>query len=258
LIFFVVFSVVTVLQPYYAAALSPPVAAIIGTGVAAAWWREDVPVSQSIGLAVIVVGTVGYAAWLVSAPAARVPGWLFPAIIAVGIAAAGLIAWSLAPRNSIPFAAAVAAAVVAVSLAPAAASVSLAARNENAFDTPFESARAQEDVTFGAGQQAAVGLQSQIPILQTRGGDTPDLMAAQSVGLPSLLIYDSGLEVLPIGGLDGTTPSPTLAQLQADIRKGLFHLAQVVSATDPQLAWISHRCARLSKTLYFCTPGDGD
>jgi len=253
-IFFVVFSVVTVLQPYYAAALSPPVAAIIGTGVAAAWSREDVPVSRSIGLAVIVVGTAGYAAWLVSASAARVPGWLFPAIIAVGIAAAGVIAWSLAPRRPVPFAAALA----AVSLAPAAASVSLAARNENAFDTPFESARLQEDVTLAAGQQATAGLKSQVPILRTRGGDTRDLMAAQSVGLPSLLIYDSGLEVLPIGGLDGTTPSPTLAQLQADIRNSVFHLAQVVTATDPQLAWITGHCVRLSKTLYFCTPSDGD
>jgi 4-amino-4-deoxy-L-arabinose transferase-like glycosyltransferase len=256
-IFFTVFSAVTVLQPYYAAAMSPAVAAIIGTGVAAAWSRDLVPVSRTIGLAIIVVGTVAYAAWLVSA-SARAPGWLFPAVIAAGIAAAGLIAWSLAPRRSVPFAAALAAGVVAVSLAPAVASVSLAARNENAFDTPFESARVQEDVTLGSGTQAAVRLRTQIPGLQQREGSAPYLLAAQSVGLPSLLIYDSGLEVLPIGGLDGTTPSPTLAQLQADIRKGLFHVAQVVSASDPQLTWITQHCARLNKVLYFCVPGNGN
>jgi hypothetical protein len=36
-----------------------------------------------------------------------------------------------------------------------------------------------------------------------------------------------------------------------------FHLAQVFTATDPQLVRITGHCVRLSKTLYFCTPSDG-
>ena len=153
--FFAVFSVITTLWPYYTAALSPSAAAIIGAGVAAARSRERVPVSRTIGLAVIVAGTAAYAAWLVSS-SARAPGWLVPAIIAVGIAATGLIVWSLAGRRSVPFAVALAASLVAVSLAPAVASFSLAAHGESAFDTPFESARVQEAVARGLGKQAAV------------------------------------------------------------------------------------------------------
>jgi 4-amino-4-deoxy-L-arabinose transferase-like glycosyltransferase len=253
--FFVVFSVVTALQPYYTAALSPPTAAIIGAGVAAARSRERAPVSQTIGLAVIVAGTTAYAAWLVSS-AARAPGWLVPAIIAIGIAATGVILWSLAGRRSVPFAAALVAGLVAVSLAPAVASVSLAAHHQGAFDTPFESARAQETVAILTGEQGVVIVRAAIPNWQDTENGAPYLMAAQSIGLPSLIIYDTGLEALPIGGYDGTTPSPTLAQLQADIRHGLFHLVWIGSATDPRLRWITANCLQLAKHYYDCVPTD--
>jgi hypothetical protein len=152
-------------RPYYTAALSPAAAAIIGAGVAAARSRERVPVSRTIGLAVIVAGTAAYAAWLVSS-SARAPGWLVPAIVAVGIAATGLIVWSLARRRSVPFAAALVAGLVAVSLAPA------------------------------------------------------------------------------------------LAQLQAGIRHGLFHLVWISSGTDPRLRWITTHCTQLSKRFYDCVPAN--
>jgi 4-amino-4-deoxy-L-arabinose transferase-like glycosyltransferase len=251
LTFFAVFSVVTVLRPYYTAALSPSAAAIIGAGVAAARSRDRAPVSWTIGLAVIVAGTAGYAVWLVPS-SARAPGWLIPAVIAVGAAAAGLIIWSLAGHRSVPFAAALAASLVAVSLAPAVASVSLAAHDESAFDTPFESARVQEDVALGLGEQAIVSVRAAIPSWQRIENGTPYLMAAQSIGLPSVIIYDTGLEALPIGGYDGTTPSPTLGQLQADIRHGLFHLVWIDFAADPRLQWITTHCTQLMKRLFDC------
>jgi 4-amino-4-deoxy-L-arabinose transferase-like glycosyltransferase len=249
--FFAVFSTITTLWPYYTAALSPAAAAIIGAGVAAARSRERAPVSRTIGLAVIVAGTAAYAAWLVSS-AAGAPGWLVPAIIAVGIAATGLIVWSLVSRRSAP--AALVAGLVAVSLAPAAASVSLAAHSESAFDTPFESARVQEAVARGLGKQAAIDVQTAIPAYQDTQNGARYLMAAQSAALPSLIIYDTGLEALPIGGFDGTTPSPTLAQLQNDIRHGLFHLVWIDSGTDPRLRWITTHCVQISKRFYDCVP----
>ena len=253
--FFAVFSMITTLWPYYTAALSPPAAAIIGAGVAAARSRERAPVSQTIGLAVIVAGTAAYAAWLASS-SARAPGWLVPAIIAAGIAATGLIVWSLAGRRSVPFAAALVAGLVAISLAPTVASVSLAAHSESAFDTPFESARVQEAVALGLGKQAAIAVQTAIPEWQDTENGAPYLMAAQSAELPSLIIYDTGLEALPIGGFDGTTPSPTLAQLQADIRQGLFHLVWIASGTDPRLRWITTHCTQISKRFYDCVPAN--
>jgi 4-amino-4-deoxy-L-arabinose transferase-like glycosyltransferase len=256
--FFVVFSAITTLWPYYTAALSPAAAAIIGAGVAAARSRERAPVSWTIGLAVIVAGTAAYAAWLVSS-AAGAPGWLVPAIIAAGIVATGVTVWSLARRRSVPFDAALAAGLVAVALAPAVASVSLAAHSESAFDTPFESARLQEAVALGLGKQAVSAVQATIPAWRHIGNGTPYLLAAQSALLPSAIIYDSGLEALPIGGFDGTTPSPTLAQLQADIQHGLFHLVWISSATDPRLLWFTNHCSQLTQRLYYCggTPPAG-
>jgi 4-amino-4-deoxy-L-arabinose transferase-like glycosyltransferase len=251
--FFAVFSMITTLWPYYTAALSPAAAAIIGAGVAAARSRERAPVNWTIGLAVIIAGTAAYAAWLVSS-AAGAPGWLVPAIIAVGIAATGLIVWSLVSRRSVLFAAALVAGLVAVSLAPAVASVSLAAHSESAFDTPFESARVQEAVARGLGKPTAIAVQAVIPEWQDTENGAPYLMAAQSAALPSLIIYDTGLEALPIGGFDGTTPSPTLAQLQADIRQGLFHLVWIASGTDPRLRWITTHCVQISKRFYDCVP----
>jgi hypothetical protein len=183
------------------------------------------------------------------------PGWLVPAIIVVGVAATGVIVWSLLRPRSVPFAGALAAGLVAVALAPAVASVSLAAHDEGAFDTPFESARVQEDVALGLGKQAVVALQDTIPFWQDAANGTPYLMAAQSALLPSAIIYDTGLEAVPIGGFDGTTPSPTLAQLQADIRHGLLHLVWISSAaSDPRLQWVTTHCIRLTQRLYDCVP----
>ncbi len=143
-----------------------------------------------------------------------------------------------------------------MSLAPAVASVSLAAHSQSAFDTPFESARMQEAVALGLGKQAAIAVQTVIPEWQDTENGAPYLIAAQSAALPSLIIYDTGLEALPIGGFDGTAPSPTLAQLRADIRHGLFRLVWIDSGTDPRLRWITTHCLHLSKRTYDCVPAN--
>jgi 4-amino-4-deoxy-L-arabinose transferase-like glycosyltransferase len=256
LTFFAVFSVVTVIRPYYTAALSPAVAAIIGAGVAAARSQERARASWPAGLAVIVVGTMAYAAWLVSS-AASAPGWLGPAVIAAGIAATGVIVWSLASDRSVPFMAAILGGLGAVLLAPAVASVSVAALGEGAFDTPFESAQAQEAIALTTGKEAIATAGPAIAALLSMDGGARYVMAAQSIGQPSVIIYETGLEALPIGGYDGTTPSPTLAQLQADIRHGLFHLVWISSATDPRLRWITDHCEQLTKRLYDCGTARG-
>jgi hypothetical protein len=223
--------------------------------VAAARSPERAPVRWTLGLAVIVAGTVAYAGWLVSS-AGRAPGWLVPAIIAVGIAVVaflgGVAVWSLRRLRPVPFTAALGAGLAAVLLAPAVASISLVTHSESAFDTPFESAREQEAVALSLGRQGIIAVANAIPIYQHLDGGAPYLMAAQSALLPSAIIYDTGLEALPIGGFDGTTPSPTLAQLQADIQKGLFHLAWISSATDPRLQWIVTNCMQISKRLFIC------
>ena len=71
-----------------------------------------------------------------------------------------------------------------------------------------------------------------------------------------MFIYDTGLEALPIGGFTGTIPSPTLGQLQADIRQAEFHLVWTATDTDPRLAWIASHCSQLSPRFYTCVPAD--
>ncbi len=251
---FAVFSAITVINAYYTAALSPAVAAIIGAGVAAAWSQEGITVARGVGMELIVVGTAAYAVWLVSASGVQRPGWLVPAVIAVAVIAVCVTAWALVAETGAWLAAALAAGLIAVSLAPAVAAASVAVSRHGAFDTPFESARIAQDVAL-AGQTPAV-INLDIAGWQTRQDGAPDLMAAQTVALASLVIYDRGIEALPIGGVDGTTPSPTLSQLQADIRQGVFHLVWILSDTDPRLRWIASHCSHLVRRFYLCQPAD--
>ena len=94
-----------------------------------------------------------------------------------------------------------------LALVPAVASASLAANRQGAFDTPFEPARTAEAVAQAGHKVAAFTV---APLLSQRDG-APYLMAAETEVVPSLVIYSSGLEALPIGGLTGTIPSPTRA-----------------------------------------------
>jgi 4-amino-4-deoxy-L-arabinose transferase-like glycosyltransferase len=251
---FAVFSGITAINAYYTAALSPAVAAIIGAGVAAAWSSEGISVGRGIGLELIVAGTAAYAVWLASAHGAQVPGWLVPALIAVGLAAVGVTAWALVAGTGAWFAAALSAGLIAVSLAPAVAAASVAVSRHGAFDTPFEPATIAQDVAR-AGQTPA-RVNPEITGWQIREDGAPYVVAAQTVALPAIIIYDRGLEALPIGGVTGTIPSPTLSQLQADIRRGRFHLVWVLADTDPRMRWIAAHCARLSLRFYDCEPAD--
>ena len=249
---FAVFSAITTINAYYTAALSPPVAAIIGAGTAAAWSGERTTVARPVGLELVVAGTAGYAAWLVSSSGARVPGWLVPAIIAVAAAAIGISVWSLlAPRAGV-WAGALAAGLVSVALVPAVASASLAASSRGAFDTPFEPAQTAQAVEQARHKVAAFNVAS----LQDLQEGAPYLMAAETGVVPSLVIYDSGLEALAIGGLTGTIPSPTLGQLKAAIRAGRFHLVWIATDADPRLTWLASHCSRLSPRFYTCVPAD--
>ena len=67
-------------------------------------------------------------------------------------------------------------------------------------------------------------------ILKSAQAGATYLAATQTSALAAAIIFDSGLEVLPIGGFTGTIPSPTLSELQADIRERRIHL--VLVATD--------------------------
>jgi 4-amino-4-deoxy-L-arabinose transferase-like glycosyltransferase len=258
LILTVTFSAATFVQAYYMAVLTPAIAAILAAALVSVFKSPDTSraggaAARGIGLAVVSAGTTAYAVWLVPAQGAHVPGWLVPAVIAVGAAAVAVAVGSALVKRSVP--AAAAAVLAAALVAPAVASAGLAANHEGFADVPFEPTRLASLSTSGPAQMAALQ-RKVIPALETQRGGAPDLLAAQSSALASVFIYTSGLEALPIGGFTGTIPSPTLSELQADIRSGQFHLVLALTTTDPRIQWIAAHCRHVGGHTYYCVPAD--
>ncbi len=260
----VTFSLATTINAYYTAVLTPAVAALVGAGVAAVWSAERSgqrsAAGRRIGLAAVIAVTAAYAAWLVAAAGPSAPGWLPWAVAAVGLAAMATVLGSLAVRRGALFAAALAAGLIAGSLAPAVASAGLVAHHEGAFDTPFEPAGARDavDAIF---LRTPAQVRLVVPRLEGAQNGAPYLLATQTAALASVFIYDSGLEALPIGGFTGTIPAPTLRQLQDDIRRGRFHLVLAATSTDPRLRWIAAHCLSFGSATavlhnYYCQARD--
>lgn len=252
----VTFSAATYVQTYYTAALTPAIAALLAAAAVSVLLPAKSPrpggaAARRIGLAVVSAGTTAYAVWLIPAQGAHVPGWLAPAVIAVGAVAVAVAIGSTLLKRAVLGTAAVAAAGVAALLAPAAASAGLTANHESAFDTPFEPAKQAALIASVPGLLARV--QGTIPRLQAAQGNAPYLLAVQSSYIASLFIYTSGLEALPIGGFTGTIPSPTLAQLQTDIAENKFHLVVSLSTVDPRMRWIATHCRDLTPRTFLCT-----
>ena len=230
----VTFSLTTTINPYYTAALTPAVAALLGAGAAAARTADRAAPGGRIGLAVAggrhgglrrLAGRLGrgQGTGLAAARGHRGRAWprwprRWPASWS-----AGRRCWRRRwPRGWSPGAA-----------APAVASATLVLRHQGSFDTPFEPARQDRAIrdlfVVGAGPgQAARSRSSSRP-----GSARRTCSRRRAPALASVFIYDTGLEALPIGGFTGTIPSPTLGQLQADIRQGKFHLVLAGTTARP-------------------------
>lgn len=247
------FSTIAVLNAYYLAALTPAIAAILGTGVAVFRTGER---AVRIMLPIAVLLTVIYAVVLIPARGTDVAGWMRPVVLGVGLVAvaAGLVA--VFARRA--FGVSVALALVAVLLAPSIAAAELTAHVRYAEDVPFEPA----DVTarVDEGRLLAAAIERALPYLRRYQAGAPDLIATQTAVIASLYIDASGQEVLPIGGVTGTMPSPTLDELRSDIRAGQFHMVLAYSLADPRIRWISQHCRDISDSaalVYYCQPSDG-
>lgn len=267
-VFLVALSADSSINSYYAAVFSPALAGLVGTGVAVAaaagaagdLARQRRTAGVSAAIAGVVLLTVGYTAWLLPARGTGLPGWLLPVTVAAGVIAAAIVLLRPAGKRravAVTPALGLAAALAAMLLVPAAASVSIASDHLGPFDTPFES-QAVDRATraFLDTIQPAAAL---VPTLENAQFGAPDLMAAQTSALASPFIYVSGREVLPVGGYTGTVPAPTLAELQSMIRQGQFHLVLMTSnATDPRLVWVTRNCqllpnrAQTQFVAYFC------
>ncbi len=259
----VVFSVSTTINPYYTAALSPAIAALLGLGLSLAWEHRASPVTPRAVAASVAV-TCGYAIWLLPSDGVGVVSGL-PAIVGVlGLAAVAVLllpARALTRGGPAIRAGAVTLAAIAVVAAPAAASVSVVAKRFGPFDTPFEGAGASALArTLGGVADQTKAL---LPGLEGAARNQPILMATQTSAVAAPFIYDSGREVLPIGGYTGTIPEPSGPKLRSMIRAGDFHIViQSPTVTDPRLVQVARQCfpvpgasqspGRLRFAVYYC------
>ncbi len=268
----VVFSFGSTINAYYTAALSPPIAAILGGGIVSAWtwwWRaqsaETSTRSRWTRLAPLLVlaimaGTLADQLWLADQHGTAVPGWLAPLVIA-----AGSLAFVLLVASSLPFVgrlaltAAIVVATTAMLVVPASGSALLVNERRSFADTPFESASTAD--LFGALlASSGSGIGAAGKGLERLQLGAPYLMAVDTSAVASEFIDATGKEVLPIGGFTGAIPEPTLGQLESDIRAGKFHLVLLLGKShDPRLVWIATHCRPLGPGgfgIYLCSPAD--
>jgi 4-amino-4-deoxy-L-arabinose transferase-like glycosyltransferase len=256
IVLLIVFSASSTINPYYTAALSPPIAALVGTGASLAWQRRADPRVRAAVAATVLV-SAAYAVWLLPGQGVGLLDGLPEIAIALALAAAALLAIARRTWRT----RAIALASVALLAVPAVASASIVTNAFGPFDTPFESTLAS-DFARALGR-VGTGTEALLPALKRARGLQPDLMATQTSAVAAPFIYDSGQEVVPIGGFTGTIPEPSLPSLQAMIARGDFHLViQAPSVSDPRLIWVAQHCfalnpgnaapGRLRLSVYYC------
>jgi hypothetical protein len=232
--------------------LSPAVAALLGIGAKLAWDGRHA-VATRVALIFVVVGTAGYAFWLLPDAGTGLPAWLAPTVLGTGCAAGAWVAGRAVVRRARVAARELAARELAawelaaigvvVVLVPLVASLSVVTNTLGAFDTPFQptAATAFTKAFFGAPLETPAGLRK---IEAVRNG-APDLMATQTSVLAAPFIFATGQEVLPIGGYSGTTPEPSVGRLRALVAASAFHLVLVgPTSTDPRVEWIRRQCLK--------------
>ncbi len=257
------FSVSSSINSYYVAALSPAIAGLIAVGSLLVWRGRHSTTARVLTGASLVV-SLAYAAWLLPATGTGRPGWLETAMLALGaIAAVLVVATAMRPSSWRVAAGGLAATLAAIILVPVVASASMAANGLGPFDTPFQPVAVTAAVRAFFGVAATTS--TLLPTLENARRGAPFLMATETSALAAPFIFESGQEVLPIGGFTGTIPEPSLPTLEALVRDGAFHLVlQSPSTSDPRLTWIARHClplpqptgvnvpARNRYSIYYC------
>jgi 4-amino-4-deoxy-L-arabinose transferase-like glycosyltransferase len=257
----VFFSLGSYLNSYYVAALAPATAGLCGAGMALLWELRAQRRAHAALVCMLLV-CVGYGVYLLNG-ATRVPGWLVPAAICIGVASAlAVLLWRRSRGRGGLGIGAIGLAVAGICFLPAVTSALVSARRLGPFEAPF-----------GANTQPASpavvhrNLQTHAQLVDQIAGvfKTPVVFAADSSLLAAPYIFATGREVLPIGGyLGNNLRTPTLAQIQQYLDAGQVRgfLVPPVSE-DPRIAWILGHCTPASKStpgeeativLYSCAP----
>jgi 4-amino-4-deoxy-L-arabinose transferase-like glycosyltransferase len=209
-----------IIHTYYAVAVAPAIAAVVGATAVELWDRRASSRLAAVALAVGVVVT-GVTAWvLLERTATFVPG-LGPGILAVSLAAALLI---VIPPEAVRPAigrAAVALALVATLAGPLSYALETVQTAHDAGD-PHAGPTA-EGVRFGDGGPPGLSTataDSLATYLREHRGETRWLVAIDGADQAASIQLVTNEPVMAMGGFSGNDPAPTLEQLKAYIRSG--------------------------------------
>jgi 4-amino-4-deoxy-L-arabinose transferase-like glycosyltransferase len=257
-----VFSIGSSLNSYYVAALSPALAGLVA-GASIIAWRARHSIWIKIALGAAVIATVAYAEWLLPSSGVGVGSWLKPGLFFLGgltLLGCMISIWRTTSLRANSLGAI--GSLATVLIVPLIASVTIAWNSLGSFDTPFEPA----SVSIGVRALFSTSLTSeQLPELERIRDGAPYLMATETSALAAPFIFESGQEVLPIGGFTGKSPEPSLSKLKDWIGEGRFHLVlQSPVSSDPRYAWIARHCTPLPQpagsnspialAIYYCLP----
>ncbi len=242
----VLFSDGVYLHSYYVASLAPAIAALCGTGVAAAWSQRRRAAVPRL-LAGALIASIAYGVYLLGG-GVDVPAWLTPAAVCLGaVGALTVLAAGSSGRRRKLADRATPAALACTLLLPAVASALMVSRGLGPFAAPFEPASATPSTTQARRTDSA---SARLVERIASAYRTPIVFAADTSRLAAPLILASGAEILPIGGIDGGIPAPTLAQLQRYVASGeLRGFLLPGFSSDPRVLWVYRHCARTGLKL---------
>ncbi|MQY26814.1 ArnT family glycosyltransferase [Nocardia aurantia] len=243
LVYLAVFLAAGTINPYYLAALTPPVAALICWGTVEFATRTESGWRAAVLLAAIL--TVLYGWWLLR-PAPAAVRW---ATVAVALAAC-LVAVGLRGTT------AAAALLIAVLAGPAVAAASVVADGYSGIDTPFEPA-AQAHVTHDIVRDAMATGPKLVASARKTFPAAHDPAVAYTSILAAPFIFTTGAEIPPFGGFTGTAQALTTDDLARLVAHGDIGFALITPSADPRVRWIQQHCKHLpgdagSVEAYMC------
>jgi 4-amino-4-deoxy-L-arabinose transferase-like glycosyltransferase len=216
-----------IFHAYYTVALAPAIGALVGTGAVLLWERRDQYVA-SLALAAVVSCTSAFAFVMLGRTPDYLP-WLKWLIALLGFGSALLLAFLPYLGRGVGQAVAVTALVAAL-LAPTAYSISTAASPHGGSIPTAGPASTQGPGGMrgpggGAGGLLNGSTSSTAMTALLKSDASSYTWVAATVGANSAAGYQlaTGLSVMPIGGFNGTDPSPTLAQFQQYVAQGKIH-----------------------------------
>ncbi len=147
-----------------------------------------------------------------------------------------------------------------------AAAIAIVSSGLGPFDTPFESAQLVQITQVGP-RLILANIGPSMALLLTVNARQRYVSAAYTSIVAAPMIIDTGREFEPIGGFEGSSPSPTLAQLQHQIDTGQLRTVITLPSSDPRIRWVQQHCPRVPQTrnasgggisigvnIYFCRP----